>query len=112
MQQNSNKRIMRRIYAIYLWHRLINPMMLKVYVVIAFVAVLSASVSISHVIANMPAVTNFSEWYQFNIAAFNHTELSVKVLLASVIMLGIWLLRDLIKTSVMGAHGFSGKHSY
>lgn len=101
---------MRRVYAVYIWHTLVNPVTLKLYVAAIFTIILSTSVSISHVIANMPTVTDFGAWYQFNIAAFSNTELGVKVLIGSLALLALWLLRDVMRKIVAGTTTLSGQN--
>jgi hypothetical protein len=107
-----NKRIMRRVYGVYLYHKLVNPISLKAYGLAIFAVILSVSVSFSHIIANMPALTNFSAWYQFNIAALSHSDFNVKVLLASLLMLALWLLRDLISNTVIESRALHHSSSY
>jgi hypothetical protein len=114
MQQYSSlhRQVMRRVYAVYLYRIATSVTALRLYATVFFAAVLTTSVSISHVVANMPAVTDVGAWYQFNVAAFSHTELSVKFLLVSIALLALWLLRDFVRGAVKNTHSVISERAY
>lgn len=75
-------RIMRRVYLAYTLRKALSANAVRLYVV-AIVAAelspLSPFISLNHVIANMPSVTNIKAMLVFNYFAFLHTHIFIQV---------------------------------
>lgn len=80
--------IMKRVRLIFLMRRLVTPF---VFFTAAFV-VLVSTVSISHVIQNMPALVDIQAVIKFFVASFAHTDIIVKsALVAGTVFLSFTL---------------------
>ena len=97
---------MSRIYAAYMLKRILNPFMVKLYgLSVVFIAVSTTLVSIPDVVSNFLNVASNGIPYSFIVSAFTHTELAVQVGSFVVLLLVIWMVRD------MTAHGrVHGQH--
>jgi len=95
MKNNKlSKKIMRRVYAIYLVRQLANPLALKVYTLAAILVGITSLVSIGNIIANLPTAEGFYALYDFSRYAVLHTELAVQALLFGGVVCMMWLVLD------------------
>ena len=94
------KRIMRRVCWTCYLRRLINPIMIKVYVLLAMAVTIVSVVSISNVIANIANITNLGGLYSFFVVAFFSTEVLVQSLIVGGVVFALWLLKDILKTRI------------
>jgi hypothetical protein len=79
MKNIARKKVMRNVYAIYLWRQITGVFGMKIVALGACFAVISANVSIKHVMTNMPAFWNVKEMFSFTTHAFINTELAVQI---------------------------------
>lgn len=88
------KRVMRRVYAVYMWRQIARPRTLKAFVLASALASLTSLVSLPNVVANMPGdpvrVMNFLA------AAFVSTEMAVQLLSVLMLAVGVWFVRDVL----------------
>ena len=99
MNQELTKRIMRRIYAVYVLRRATSARAVKLYALIVSTASVASLVSVSNVLANMPSLLDIRATLAFTFAAFLHTgalvQVFVAVFLAAMVALGAELfIRD------------------
>lgn len=80
--------IMKRVRTIFLMRRLVAPFAFFA----AALVVTVSTVSVSHVIENMPELVNIQALFSFFASAFAHTDIIVKsALVAGIVSLGITL---------------------
>lgn len=84
--------IMKKVRTIYLMRRLAAPFVFLV----AATAVVVSTVSVSHVIANMPAIIDIPAVARFFAAAFAHTDIVVKSALVAGTLFLVMTLKGLI----------------
>lgn len=78
---------MRRVYAIYAFRKLSSPRGIKLLIIGLFLAEISPFspyLSLRHIIANMPHLTDPKALYTFHTSAFMHTQLIVQISLIAV----------------------------
>ena len=95
---NLKPQVMRRVYFICAIRRIFSPMMLKVYIGALFAWQMISSVSVSSVINNAESLSPMYLASYFSYA-FMHTELIIKALLIGLVLLSVWLIRDLASTT-------------
>jgi len=83
--------IMRRVYAVWLLKKITSPCAARIAVLIALLWQMTFYISFNNVIANIPSLTDFG----FYLSAVSNTETASKMILLGVILLGVWLMRDL-----------------
>lgn len=71
---------MRRIFILYLYHRMTSPLCIKSYLLMLSLAGLMAFVSIESVMANMPPLHDVTHVTLYSLKAFVQTELPVQVM--------------------------------
>lgn len=91
------KRIMRRVYMIWVARKVANPLSLKLAGLLVTLLWLRQYVSIKHVLYNSPSFTNPLETLGFFSNAFLSTTFVVEVLVVAVLALGFFLLRDAVR---------------
>jgi hypothetical protein len=91
-QSPLQKRVMRRVYTVYVWRKIARPRTLKAFVLASVLAGITSLVSLPNVVANMPGdplmVLNFFA------AAFVGTEMVVQLLSVVMLAVTLWLMRD------------------
>ncbi|MDO8492625.1 MAG: hypothetical protein Q7S34_03240 [bacterium] len=97
MNDKLSKRIMGRIYAIYLLRKVFSLAVLKATVAVFAFYELYAVVSWRHVFANMPSLTDFNATYTFLSVAVTKTQIAVQLSLAILIMLAFNYALRLLK---------------
>ena len=91
------QKIMKRVMRTYYLKKVFNPLMFKVYaLVVAFIGV-SSLVSVTNVFKNMPSLLEVGSLYTFMSSAIANTEVSVQLVLAVAVVVGVLLIRDTIK---------------
>ena len=86
--------IMKKVRRIFLLRRLAAP---GAFLVIA-AAVVGSTVSVSHVIANMPTLADVGAVMQFMVAAFAHTDVVVKSALVAGVVFLVLTLKGLVES--------------
>jgi len=94
---NLNKRIMRRVYMIYMLRTLINPITLKSFVLFGAAFAMASLISVTNVLENMPSIADISVFFSFTFSAFTGTEVLVQLLVVAVAAVGLWLVRDFVR---------------
>ena len=107
MMTNLEKRIMRRVYAVFIMRQLTRPMAVKLYGVCIAAFTLSFFVSFQNVIANMPSFSDFNRLYTFNVSAVTHTELVVQFILIALLGILVALSRDIMQAFRHRDHSLS-----
>ena len=83
------RKIMLRVYAIFIIRKLKNPFVLEVLIFALSFLTLTYLVSIEHIIANTPH--DIYGFYRFSLSAFLGTKYTVKaIVLVAIFILGIW----------------------
>jgi len=99
MTNQLSKKIMGRIYAIYIMRQVFSYTTLKAVLSLAALIELYIAVSWGNVFANMPEITNFSAFYNFSTFAVANTAPLVQISLVIIIMLGIAQIIRLLKAT-------------
>ena len=90
------KKIMRRVYAVYVLRKVINRFSLKCGALILFAVGVISVVSVTDVIANMPYLLDTAALFYFSKYAFMNAEMTVQVLLLGTTVFMVWLAKDLV----------------
>ena len=91
-----DKKIMRRVYAIWIARLSARPV-LKAVVVAVFLWRSSAYTSFGNVFANAQSANGFGGSYEFFSSAFASTELINQILLTGAVIFGAWFIYDTLK---------------
>lgn len=86
--------IMTRIWAIYLWRRATDPVVLRLGLLAMAGGLVLFKVSFINVMANMPDLTDPEAVTSFYLDAFNKTEWLIKSLVLALVGLALWLVKD------------------
>ena len=95
MNDQLQKRIMRRVYAVFLIKRAVGPTALKLYTLMLASAGIVSLVSVGNVFANMPA--DIAGALTFVLYALSHTEFIIQLLVFGTLGAALWLIRDIIR---------------
>src|SRR5258708_3170328 len=106
MATQLEKKIMRRIYVLWVAKRVANPLMLKLYAFAALTYELIHLVSIRNVIANWPALADIGRETNFIAAAFMHTSLPAQAITLGMAAVAALLFRDLFHHENIGQFSF------
>lgn len=90
------KRIMRRIYLVWMIRLVLHPILLKTIIVGILFWRSTEYISYSNVIANAPRLTDIGSSLTFARGAVMHSESMTLVLLLGVLATATWLLSDII----------------
>lgn len=96
MSKVFKKRIMRRVYAIWILRKIFSPFSMKLLILLGMIRQSAHLIFVRSVLRNAPDIFNPLANYQFFSSAFSHTDVTIKLLLASTLILSFWLLRDII----------------
>jgi len=88
------QKIMRRVRAIYLLRKIVNPVSLKCAVLLAFTTGVVSVVSTGSIVANMPHTFDIAALFHFSSYAFMNTEILVQAFILGTIGVMLWLARD------------------
>lgn len=92
-----HKRIMRRVWAVYVYRKATSPMALQTYIFSFLTWQLFIYVSMSSVMANMPSVKTPFAFVQFYFHSFINTEVWVQAIAVGFMSLGIWFVRNTVR---------------
>jgi hypothetical protein len=96
------QRIMRRVHVVYLIRQLFSGTALRLYALAVLTFGLLRTVSIYDILANMPQ-QGLLALYDFVTYATLHTELVVQLMLIGATVVGLWLVRDAIRSILHAA---------
>lgn len=91
-----HKRIMRRVYFVFLLQRVFSPKIMKLGAFSLSVVGLASAVSIGNVIANAP-LSDLGQLVSFTVAAFAGTTAFVQALSLIAGVCLVWYMRDIFK---------------
>jgi len=95
-QQVLKKRIMRRVYAVWVLKKLTSPTAMKLLILAGILKQSFSLVSVPNIIQNSPSFLDPIASSAFVTNAFLHTELPVQMLAIATLGLLLWLIRDMI----------------
>ena len=98
------KRIMRRVWGIYVYRKATSPMALQTYLFSFLTWQLFVYVSMSSVVANMPSITTPLMFAQFYFNSFINTGLWVQAIAVGFMSLGIWFVRNTVRNMKTQGH--------
>ncbi|MCI0542313.1 hypothetical protein L0Y69_00970 [bacterium] len=98
------KRIMRRVYAVWLIKKILSPITAKIVLFAALAKQLFMFVSVRDVIINSPPAYDVFGSTQFFTSAFLNTSVMVQVSLVGIAALALWLSRDFTRRPIIGSH--------
>ncbi len=87
---------MRRVYAFYLLHLISRGVPSRIVLLTLSLAGLFSSVSVGHVIQNMPQVSNVNALFSFYTSALSNAEILVKVIVLALVVSALFLARDIV----------------
>lgn len=96
MSKVFKKRIMRRVYTIWALRRIFSPFSMKLLILLGIVKQSANLIFVRSVLHNAPSPLDPIANLQFFSGAFFHTNLTIKLLLISILALSAWLLRDIV----------------
>ncbi len=96
--------VMKKVKTIFWARRLTSRRAIECYVLFFSTLGLFSFVSVSHVIANMPSVTDFVHLFGFIVSAFTHTKTLVQVTLALMLLSLGFIAFDFIRQPVNHSH--------
>lgn len=96
-QEQLKREIMGRVYMGYFLRRVWSFGSLRLAVILGSVIGIVSSVSIRHVIQNMPNPTDVPAAYNFMSVAFQKTELAVQLSLFAVIVVGVMTIVSMVR---------------
>lgn len=102
MDTALKKRIMRRVYAVYLMRKATSPVALQTYLLSFLTLQLFLFVSMRHVVENAPNVFDVGAFARFYAQSFLQTELSVQVLAVGVLSVSSWMARGIVRNVKQG----------
>ena len=90
------KSIMRRVRAVWFLRRVTSPVFVKLYIFIILGWQFAVNVSLSNIFANAPGLSDLGKNLIFFTNAFANTELTIKLVLISILAIFIWLCFDVL----------------
>jgi len=97
MKNELEQKIMKQVIRIHYLKKVFNPLMFKVYALAIASIGITSLVSVSNVFKNMPSLLEVGQTYRFVSSAVANTEVSVQLVLAVAVVVGVLLVRDTIK---------------
>jgi len=99
-EQILKRRIMRRVYAVWILKRLTSPVFMKLLILVGILRVSLSVVSVPNVLQNSPSLLSDPvASYAFFNAAFWNTDIAVKCLAIAIVATALWLVRDIFTES-------------
>lgn len=95
MATQLQKQIMRRVYLVYVLRTVFQPAFVKLYIVLALLWQTTRYVSLPDVLYNASGALAPVKMYRFYIDAFANTEIAVQLIIFSVLLLGMWIVKDI-----------------
>ncbi|MDP2593645.1 MAG: hypothetical protein Q8P52_03290 [bacterium] len=99
---NLKRKVMSRIYAIYVWRILSRPLCVKTALFFALYAWIAAAVSVKDVMLNMPSMAELSALISFSLSAFLNAGHFLQTLSVAAVVIGGWLLFDIGRNALKG----------
>lgn len=96
MSKVFKKRIMRRVYAIWVLRKFFSPFSMKILILLGVMKQSANMIFVRSVLHNAPSPLDPMANFQFFSGAFFHTNITIKLLLILTLALSAWLLRDII----------------
>ncbi|MCI0533017.1 hypothetical protein L0Y49_02235 [bacterium] len=93
--EQLKKKIMHRIYTVYVIRKLLSVKALRLYGLILLAGIGLAKVSVKSVLANMPDMADMSALGTFYWTAIQNTEFAVKIAILYAFGVLLWLIRDI-----------------
>ena len=90
--------VMRRVHFIYWAKRVYHSVTLKVFLLGICMAFTTLSVSLPHILLNMPSLRDVVAVWKFLMAAFVNTQMNVQLLSLLALAVLVWLTRDIVRT--------------
>ena len=103
MDITLKNKIMRRVFALYLLKKAVNPMALQTYLLAFLTWQLFLYVSMPHVIANAPNILHGRAFMEFYFQSFLRTQFIVQVLAVGILSLVIWIARQVFYSLKRGS---------
>lgn len=101
MKESAYNRVehetMARVYGVWFMRSILATLVPKVVVAVILLVQLRNYASIKHVLANSPSFLNVRESFGFFVSALSGTEVQAIVLVAGILVLTLWLLRDAMR---------------
>ena len=97
------KRIMQRVYAVYLMRKATSPVALQTYLLSFLTLQLFLFVSMRHVVENAPGILNVAAFARFYAQSFLQTEPVVQVLAVGVLSVTSWMARGIVRNMKQGS---------
>jgi hypothetical protein len=91
------KRIMRKVYMLYVLGKMLSKIALKIYAGLALLYGIKIFLNVGAIANNMPSLNNLSGLYNFMTYAALNTELAVQFIIFGIVALIAWVARDAIK---------------
>ena len=98
------KRIMRRVYTIYAFRKVLSRTAFKVYAGLLLLYGIKVFVHVEAVANNMPQLSDLKGLYNFTTYALVHTGIAVQLIVFGVAGLAVWVMRDAIRKVVSNSH--------
>ena len=98
MDNIFKKRIMRRIYAIYILRKILSRTAFKIYIGAALLYGIKVFVNITAVANNMPKWSDTIGLYNFMFYSVMNTELAAQFIIFGFAAFVIWIVKDTIKS--------------
>lgn len=87
---------MRRVYTIWALRQIFSPFSMKLLILLGVMKQSANMIFVRSVLHNAPSPLDPMANFQFFSGAFFHTNVTVKLLLISILTLSFWLLRDIM----------------
>lgn len=91
---NLNKRIMRRVYTIWMLRKATSPRVVKSLILVASIWQIKDRVFVSKVLENMPNIADLQATYSFFSSAIINTQFAVQMSILAGALFSLLLLRD------------------
>ena len=98
MESTIKKNVMRRVRTMHTVRPLMSGSVLSLAVLGVSLYVIGKSVFVAQIFRNMPAVQDVPALIRFFLEAFLHTEVLVQALTVAIVLSGIWMVHDGIRS--------------
>ncbi len=89
--------VMRRVRVLSFLRTLVSPAALRLYALATFSVLLTSMVSVSNILSNVPNVVEYERFLTYVVVAFTHTELPVQLIVVASALIGMMVLRDVVR---------------
>lgn len=91
---------MRRVRTIATLRKVFSPVLIRLYALAVFSAVLAMLVSLQNIFQNIPNILEYERFFTYAVVAFTHTELAVQTIVVASALIGVLVLRDIARPLV------------